>query len=159
LNVVDLIATDLADLLQQVDGETVITRNGPQILDTKDLEIRELDRNLLEHFLGVITNPNLVFLFLTIGSLGILAELMTPGLIGPGVVGGIALALGFVGAGQMPVNWVVVALMLFAMILFFWKPKRVGWEYSSLAESFRSFWDLFCCLGALRERLIFPNPV
>ena len=63
LNVVDLIATDLADLLQQVDGETVITRNGPQILDTKDLEIRELDRNLLVHFLGVITNPNLVSCF------------------------------------------------------------------------------------------------
>lgn len=126
LNVVDLIASDLPDLLRQIDGKSVITPRGTQILNTKDLEIRELHRNLLEDFLGVITNPNLVFLFLTIGGLGILAELMTPGLKGPGVIGAIALALGFVGAGQMPVNWVGVGLILLAMVLFYLETQEGG---------------------------------
>ena len=126
LNVVDLISSDLPDLLRQIDGKSVITPRGTQILNTKDLEIRELHRNLLEDFLGVITNPNLVFLFLTIGGLGILAELMTPGLKGPGVIGAIALALGFVGAGQMPVNWVGVGLILLAMVLFYLETQEGG---------------------------------
>ena len=124
LNVVDLIASDLPDLLRQIDGKSVITPRGTQTLNTKDLEIREL--HLLEDFLGVITNPNLVFLFLTIGGLGILAELMTPGLKGPGVIGAIALALGFVGAGQMPVNWVGVGLILLAMVLFYLETQEGG---------------------------------
>ena len=74
---------------------------------------------------------------------------MTPGLIGPGVVGGIALALGFVGAGQMPVNWVGVALMLFSMILFFLETQEgglgifiVGGIVSFILGSVLLFWGL-----------------
>lgn len=71
------------------------------VLDTKDVDIREIKRTLLENFLGILANTNLAFLLLTIGGLGILAEFLTPGFIGPGVVGAIALALAFLGMGQL----------------------------------------------------------
>ena len=65
-------------------------------------------------------------LLLTVGGLAITAELLTPGLMGPGVVGAICLALAFLGMGQLPVNWVGVGLILFAMILFFLEMQESG---------------------------------
>jgi len=126
LNVVDFIAKDLSDLLSQLDGQAVDTVAGPRVLRVMDAEIREFKLSLLDKFLNVVTNPDLVFVFLIIGGLGILAEFMTPGFIGPGVVGAIALALAFLGAGQLPVNWIGVGLILFAMVLFFLEAQEAG---------------------------------
>ena len=126
LNVVDFIAIDLTDLLTQLDGRTAKTATGTVVLQTKDADIREIKRTLLENFLKVVANPNLAFILLTIGGLGILAEFLTPGFIGPGVVGAIALGLAFVGMGSLPVNWVGVGLILFAMVLFFLEAQEPG---------------------------------
>ena len=126
LNVVDFTADDLNDLLAQLDGKTAQVVGEATVLRTKDAEIRNFKRSLLENFLSVITNPNLAFLLLTIGGLGILIEFITPGFIGPGVVGAIALALAFLGMGQLPVNWIGVGLILFAMVLFFLEAQEAG---------------------------------
>ena len=126
LNVVDIIAADLADLLVQLDGRTAQTASGPVVLRTKNADVREIKRTLLEIFLGVLADPNLAFVLLTIGGLGILAEFLTPGFIGPGVVGAIALALAFLGMGQLSVNWIGAGLILFAMVLFFLEAQEAG---------------------------------
>ena len=126
LNVVDIIAADLADLLVQLDGRTAQTASGPVVLRTKNADVREIKRTLLEMFLGVLADPNLAFVLLTIGGLGILAEFLTPGFIGPGVVGAIALALAFLGMGQLSVNWIGAGLILFAMVLFFLEAQEAG---------------------------------
>ena len=126
LNVVDIIAADLADLLLQLDGRTAQTASGPVVLRTKNADVREIKRTLLEMFLGVLADPNLAFVLLTIGGLGILAEFLTPGFIGPGVVGAIALALAFLGMGQLSVNWIGAGLILFAMVLFFLEAQEAG---------------------------------
>ena len=126
LNVVDIIAADLADLLVQLDGRTAQTASGPVVLRTKNADVREIKRTLLEMFLGVLADPNLAFVLLTIGGLGILAEFLTPGFIGPGVVGAIALALAFLGMGQLSVNWIGTGLILFAMVLFFLEAQEAG---------------------------------
>ena len=126
LNVVDIIAADLADLLVQLDGRTAQTASGPVVLRTKNADGREIKRTLLEMFLGVLADPNLAFVLLTIGGLGILAEFLTPGFIGPGVVGAIALALAFLGMGQLSVNWIGAGLILFAMVLFFLEAQEAG---------------------------------
>ena len=126
LNVVDFIASDLTDLLAQLDGRTVETLSGTVVLQTKGADIREIKRSLLDKFLSVVANPDLAFILLTVGGLGILAEFLTPGFIGPGVVGAIALALGFLGMGQLPVNWIGVGLILFAMVLFFLEAQEPG---------------------------------
>ena len=126
LNVVDIIAADLADLLVQLNGRTAQTASGPVVLRTKNADVREIKRTLLEMFLGVLADPNLAFVLLTIGGLGILAEFLTPGFIGPGVVGAIALALAFLGMGQLSVNWIGAGLILFAMVLFFLEAQEAG---------------------------------
>ena len=126
LNVVDIIAADLADLLVQLDGRTAQTASGPVVLRTKNADVREIKRTLLEMVLGVLADPNLAFVLLTIGGLGILAEFLTPGFIGPGVVGAIALALAFLGMGQLSVNWIGAGLILFAMVLFFLEAQEAG---------------------------------
>ena len=117
LGVVDFIATDLEDLLSQLDGREAQTAFGSRTLDTADASIQNIDKNLLEHFLEFISNPNVSFLLITVGGLGIVVELFNPGLIVPGVVGIICLLLGFVALGNLPVNWAAVAFILLAIAL------------------------------------------
>ena len=116
-NVADLIADDVAALLAALDGRTAQTPQGPVTLATAASPTRQLDRNLLEALLGFLSNPNISFLLLTIGGLGIVIELFSPGLFVPAVVGIICLILAFVGLGNLPANWAGVALILLAIAL------------------------------------------
>ena len=116
-NVVDFIADDLDDLLDQLDGRVVETVAGPRTLDTRDLDRRGINKNLLENFLELISDPNISFILLTVGGLGIVIELFNPGLIAPGVVGVIALLLAFLAFGNLPVNYLGVAFILLAIAL------------------------------------------
>ena len=112
LNVVDFIADDVDDLLAKLDGREVVTRSGTRILDTKNLERKDFSKNILENFLEFISDPNVSFILLTIGGLGIVIELFNPGLIAPGVVGAISLLLAFLAIGNLPVNWAGALTML-----------------------------------------------
>lgn len=125
-NIADFVASDLADLLAQLDGRRAKTSVGTVVLHTKDANVQNIKRTLLESFLNVVASPNIFFMLLAIGGLGILVEFVTPGFIGPGVVGVIALALAYVGMGNLPVNWVGVGLILFSMILFYLELAEPG---------------------------------
>ena len=125
-NVVDLIAQDLDDLLRQIDGRTVDVRGADVVLDTAGLEIRPVSRTPVESFLGFIANPNIAFLLFVVGSIGLVVEIFSPGLIGPGVVGLLCLALAVLAFGYLPVNWAGVALLVFAAILFFFELQAPG---------------------------------
>ena len=116
-NVVDLIADDLDDLLAKLDGQTANTSMGIIVVETEGLEIRSFEKNILEHFLEFISDPNVSFILLTVGGLGIVIELFNPGLIAPGVVGVICLLLAFLALGNLPVNWAGVVFVLLAVVL------------------------------------------
>ena len=116
-NVVDLIAENLDDLLAKLDGRTAETSMGTVVLETRDLEIRSFEKTILEHFLEFISDPNVSFILLTVGGLGIVVEMFNPGLIAPGVVGVICLLLAFLALGNLPVNWAGVVFVLLAMVL------------------------------------------
>ncbi len=126
LGIVDLIATDEADLLRQLDGRTVKTRNREWTLDTNGLGLEPLEKNALEHFLEFLANPDVAFLLLSIGGLAVVIELFNPGMIGPGVVGAILLILAFLALGSLPVNWAGVALIALAMVLIFLETQVSG---------------------------------
>ena len=115
LNVVDLIAGDQDDLLAQLHGREVTTPAGVVVLNTRDVEVRDFNMSLVERFLAFLSDPNVSFLLLSLGSLGILVELLNPGLVAPGVVGAILLILAFVAFGNLPVNWAGVTLILLAV--------------------------------------------
>jgi membrane-bound serine protease (ClpP class) len=118
LNVIDEVAIDLAGLLQQVDGQELTLRDRAVILATADAEIIESPMNLAERILHIITNPNIAYLLLTIGFIGIIAELYSPGMFFPGITGVISLMISFVGMGSLPLGWAGIALIGLAIALF-----------------------------------------
>jgi membrane-bound serine protease (ClpP class) len=119
LNVIDMIAPDLDTLLVQLDGREVTLLGGNTVtLQTADTEIESIDMTVVEEFLFVISDPNIAFLLLSLAMLGIFVEITNPGLIFPGVVGGICGILAFYSLGQLPVNWAGVLLIVLAFGLF-----------------------------------------
>ena len=126
LGIIDLVARDLDDLLAQLDGMKVALVGGQVTLDTSGIEIDTIDPNLLERFLNVVADPQIAFVLLTLGGVLIIVELLSPGLIIPGSVGVILLALAFVGAGSLPVNWVGVGLILLGMGLIYFELLAPG---------------------------------
>ena len=119
LDIIDFIAEDMEDLLAQLDGRSVQVAGEDQerVLATEGLDIRRVDKNLLEGFLEFISDPNVSFILLTLGGLGIVVELFNPGLIVPGVVGVICLILAFLALGNLPVNWAASAFIILAVVL------------------------------------------
>lgn len=118
LNVIDLIASDLDALLQQLDGETIQTAQGDVTLDLANASRRELSMNIAERLMHLLADPNLAFILLTVGTIGIIAELYNPGALFPGITGVIALILAFLSLGSLPTNWAGVALLALAIGLF-----------------------------------------
>ena len=119
LNVIDVVAEDMDELLEKIDGRAIETAAGPVTLRTDGLGVTKIERTLLERFLGLIADPNIVFILFAIGGLGIVAELFNPGTIFPGTVGVVCLVLTFVAIGSLPVNWLGVGLIVAAMLLFY----------------------------------------
>jgi len=119
IGVVEYIAEDLDDLLAQINGAEVDLQNGEQVvLATESAQVAYNDENFVEEALGVLANPNIVFLLLSLGSLAIFIEIMNPGAIFPGVFGSISLIFAFAALTVLPFNWAGVALIMLAFILF-----------------------------------------
>jgi len=118
LKVVDLLADDLIDLLRKIDGRTVETERGTVTLRTARARVIDREMDVTERFLGLLSDPNIGFILMNVGTLGILVELYNPGAILPGVVGGIALILGLASFAILEVNAAGLLLILFAVLLF-----------------------------------------
>jgi len=118
LNIIDIIARDLDDLLLQIDGWTVETAVGPVTLEVGNAPRYQAAMHFGERFLHVLTDPNIAFILLSVGSIGLIAELYNPGAFFPGITGIISLILAFYALGNLPTNWAGVALIVLAIILF-----------------------------------------
>lgn len=118
-NIVDFAADSMDSLLSQADGRTV-TVAGQRVTLSGLATAPRVTNNMTftERLLNVLSDPNIAFLLLTLGGLGLLIEFLRPGLVAPGVFGTIALILAFFSLGTLPVNWAGVALVLFAFVLF-----------------------------------------
>lgn len=118
LNLIDLVARDLDDLLQQIDGWTVETAAGEVTLNTATATRQDTQMNFADRLLHIISDPNIAFILLSVGSIGLIAELYNPGALFPGITGVIALILAFFALGNLPTNWAGVALVALASVLF-----------------------------------------
>ncbi|MCE7929348.1 MAG: nodulation protein NfeD [Chloroflexi bacterium CFX7] len=120
LDVVDFVAVDLDDLLSRIDGQTVELRPGAsvQLQGLAEAPIVRTNMTGWERFLDFLANPTLASLLITLGFLGLIFELANPGLIFPGVAGVIAMVLGFIGFGVMPVDTAGLVLIALALVLF-----------------------------------------
>lgn len=118
VGLVDFIAHDVTDLLRQLDGFLVTTTSGEHRLNTKNAVVVPFNQTFIEHFLDVLTNPNIAFLLLTIGVQAILIELSSPGGWIAGFIGAVCLALAAYGLGALPVNWFGLIFLAIAFVLF-----------------------------------------
>ncbi len=119
LNVIDMVAPDINSLLAQLDGRQVELLDGSVVtLNTQGATVNYVDMTLREDFLYTIADPNIAFILLSLAMLGITVEIFNPGLIFPGVVGGISLLLAFFSLGMLPVYWAGVLLIVLAFGLF-----------------------------------------
>ncbi len=118
LKVVDLVADDINDLLRKVDGRRAETERGTVTLRTARARIIAREMDVTERFLGMLSDPNIGFILMNLGILGVLVELYNPGAVLPGVVGGIALILGLASFAILEVNAAGLLLILFAVLLF-----------------------------------------
>jgi membrane-bound serine protease (ClpP class) len=115
-NVIDVMAPTLPALLDKVDGTKTVPKG--LVLHTKDAEITTVDMPLWDKILDTLIDPNLIVLFMSIGTLGLIVELWNPGLIFPGTVGAISLILGLFGLQVLPISAAGLLLMLLAFGFF-----------------------------------------
>ncbi|MBI3914621.1 MAG: nodulation protein NfeD [Chloroflexi bacterium] len=118
LKVIDFVAKDLNDLLNQIDGRTVKTAAGERTLQTARAGTTPIDMNFAELFFHTLVDPNIALILLQIGLLAIAVELYNPGAIFPAITGGICLVLAFVALGNLPVNWGGVILIVLSVAVF-----------------------------------------
>ncbi len=115
---VDFIASDIYDLLRQMDGFVVVMADGERVLHTADAEVEQVNTSFIEQLLAVLTNPAIVFLLLNIGVQAILIEISSPGGWVAGFIGVVCLALAGYGLGILPVNWFGIIFLILAFVLF-----------------------------------------
>ena len=118
LNVVDLEANDVRDLVAKIDGRTVKTAAGDVRLATASAPLDEDGLNPIEGLLHFIVDPQIAVLLFTLGTYGLIFELSNPGLIFPGIVGVIAILIALFAIGTLDANGAGLALMVFALVLF-----------------------------------------
>jgi len=118
LHVADLEAPDIASVLNQVDGRQVPRTNGSLVIHSAGALIDDFPMPFWQVFLNALIDPTIAALLILVAGYGIITELSNPGLILPGVVGGIAAVLAVVSLANLPVNIAGGLLMLLALLLF-----------------------------------------
>jgi membrane-bound serine protease (ClpP class) len=110
-HVIDLMATDAADLLGKLDGKIMKTVSGTLTLHTAGITIEKLEPSWPNRMLSIITDPNVAYILMLLGVYGLFFELANPGFVLPGVVGGICLLLALFAFQVLPVNFAGLALI------------------------------------------------
>ncbi|MEK7293386.1 MAG: nodulation protein NfeD [Nitrospirota bacterium] len=132
LKIIDLIVDDIPALLAKLDGRKVSLANGSVTLQTKGVETRAFPMGWRLEALKAISDPNIAMLLMTIGTIGILAELYNPGAILPGIVGAISLILAFYSLQSLPINYAGVLLILLGIVLFILEIKVTSYGLLTL---------------------------
>ena len=127
LNIIDLSATDLDDLVAKIDGRTVTVEGIDRTLSTVGAAVERVEADPVQRFLKWLANPHLVFVMLAAGGILILIEMISPGGWVAGIIGAGLLVLAFLGMGSLPVNWVGLVLIGVGLVLFFMELQAPGW--------------------------------
>lgn len=121
---IEIVAKDQADLFRQLDGREITRWDGhKQVLHLTGVTVQDVQLSLRERIISEIADPNIGFILLVLGALGIYVEFSSPGLIFPGVAGAILALLGLTSLSILPINWVGVALLVLAVALFILEAK------------------------------------
>jgi membrane-bound serine protease (ClpP class) len=117
LNVIDVVAGDIGELLSAIDGRPVKLADGERVLATEGLVLERIEPDWRTELLSIITSPTVAYLLLLVGIYGLIFEGYNPGAVVPGVVGVICLLLAAYALQVLPVNYAGLALILLGIIL------------------------------------------
>lgn len=126
-NVIDIVARNMDDLLNKIDGRVIVTPAGSKTLQTKNALLETEEMTWVEKLLNVLVDPNVAYVLMLLGFYGLLFEIYSPGAIFPGVIGGICIILAFYAMHTLPVNYAGLALIIFSVILFLLEIKVVSY--------------------------------
>jgi len=125
-HIVDLVAKDMDELLEWLDGKTAKLSTGEKTIHTKDAKIVVRPLGIARKILNIISDPTVAYLLLMLGFYGIYFEFANPGAIFPGVLGGIFLILAFFSFQVLPINYAGLALIVVGIVLFILEVKIVS---------------------------------
>ena len=117
IGVVDILAENLDELLEKINGKKIKLADGEKIINTKDVTINAIEMNLKQKIIHLLGDPNVLYILMMIAALGIYFELAHPGAVVPGVLGAISLILAFISAQTLPINYGGILLILFGIAL------------------------------------------
>ncbi len=123
LKVIDLVASDRSELLTHLDGQRYLRKGEAHYLDLAEVEPVFAEMNWRQQILNTISNPNVAYLLMMLGLIGIFFEISQPGVILPGVVGAIAILLALFAFQSLPVNYAGALLIILALVLFILEVK------------------------------------
>jgi membrane-bound serine protease (ClpP class) len=115
-NVIDVVAKDVPDLLQKVDGRVVQVAGEERTLNTDDMVVETVEPDWRNELLAIITNPQVAYILMLLGVYGLFFELSNPGAFVPGVLGGICLLLALFAFQVLPINYAGLALILLGLL-------------------------------------------
>ena len=133
LDILDLLAADVSDLLAQMNGMEVSVQGSVVTLQTEGLAVQRAEVSPVQKVLQFLANPTLVFILLAAGGILILFEILIPGGWVAGILGAGLLILAFLGLGSLPVNWIGLVLIGAGLVLFFVELQAPGWGGFGLA--------------------------
>lgn len=131
-SVIDLVSSNTDELLQQLDGFKYIRNNKAEVFSTTGLTLRPVEMNWRQQILNALSNPNIAYLLMMLGIIGIFFEISQPGVVLPGSIGAIAILLALFAFSSLPVNYVGVLLILLAVVLFILEVKIVSYGMLSI---------------------------
>ena len=117
LGLIDLMADGMRDMLEKLDGRTIKLGDEDHTLATRSLDVEAFERTWRDDLLVFITNPNIAYLLLMAGIYGLVIEFSNPGLIAPGIIGGVCLILGMYALQLLPINYAGLALIALGLAL------------------------------------------
>src|SRR5262249_24842101 len=118
MNVVDFVATDVADVLRKVEGKTIAIAGQRTTLSLARARVEASEPTLIETFLHIVVDPQIALLLFALGTYGLIFELSSPSLIFPGVIGVIAMVSALFALGTLNANAAGLVLLVFALLLF-----------------------------------------
>ena len=116
-DVIEVIADDVPELLERIDGREVVMAGGTRTLRTAGLSLERVDPDWRTELLSVISDPNVAYLLMIVGFYGLVFELINPGMLVPGVIGGISLLLALFAFQVLPINYAGLGLILLGLAL------------------------------------------
>jgi len=115
-NVIDMIASDLSDLLKQLDGRKIKTQQQEVALHTQGMILENIEPDWRNRLLSILTDPNVAYILMLIGIYGLIFEFSNPGALAPGIIGAICLLLALYAFQALPINYAGFALIILGII-------------------------------------------